>query len=208
MKFAVKTIIIIAALVMLFPPVHAAELESGFMDTKWTTLVKDLKDFTIVAGSERIAYYVNPQRKYVFFGKEIPDDVVYGFYDDKFFAVYVDIEGIDIFSQIKSYIQQKYGVPNKTSRETRSDLPTLTNRRETRGDLTTYTWKLNQVQIKFKHHETTGKMKISFYYLPIAKQVNAEMKKNLEAEPPGPIFPANPFRQSEAPGPEIEFMRF
>jgi len=161
-----------------------------------------------VGGSERIAYYVNPQRKYVFFGKEIPDDVVYGFYDDKFFAFYVDIEGIDIFSQIKSYIQQKYGVPNKTSRETRSDLPTLTNRRETRGDLTTYTWKLNQVQIKFKHHETTGKMKISFYYLPIAKQVNAEMKKNLEAEPPGPLFPLLPFSNYDGPVPTMEFMSF
>ena len=109
-------------------------------------------------------------------------DVVYGFYDDKFFAVYANIDGIDIFSQIKSYIQHKYGVPSKTSRETR-------------GNLTTYLWRLNQTQIKFKHHETSGKMKISFYYLPIAKQANAEMKKNLEAEPPGPLFPLNALQQ-------------
>jgi hypothetical protein len=208
MKLAVKTIVIATALAMLFSPVQAAELESGFMDTKWSTPVTDLKGFSKVGGSGKISYYVNPQRKYVFFGKEIPDDVVYGFYEDKFFAVYVDIDGIDIFSQIKSYIQQKYGVPDKTTQETRSDLPTLTSRRETRGDFTTYTWKLNQVRIKFKHYETTGKMKISFYYIPLAKQVNAEMKRNLENEPPDPIFPANPFRQSEAPGPEIEFMRF
>jgi hypothetical protein len=209
MKFAVKTIMVAAVLGMLFAPAQAAELESGFRDTKWSTSAKDLKGFTKVGGSEKIVYYVNPERKYTFFGNEIPDDVVYGFYDDKFFAVYVNIEGIDIFSQIKSYIQRKYGMPSKTSRETRSDLPTLTSRRETRGDLTTYIWRLNQTQIKFKHHETSGEMKISFYYLPIAKQANAEIKKNLEAEPPGPVFPLSPFYQTESPNwQQIEFMSF
>ena len=208
MKFKVKTIVVAVFLGMLFVPVQAAELESGFMDTQWATPAKELKGFTKVGGSEKIAYYVNPQRKYTFFGSEIPENVVYGFYDDKFFAVYVDIDGIDIFSQIKSYIQKKYGMPNKTSRESRSDLPTLTSRRETRGDLTTYIWRLNQTQIKFKHHETTGDMKLSFYYLPIAKQVNAEIKKNLEAEPPGPHFPLSPFSSYDGPVSMLEFMSF
>ena len=194
MKSAVKTIMVAAVLGMLFAAVEAAELEAGFMDTQWATPAKDLKGFTQVGGSEKIAYYVNPQRKYTFFGNEASDHVVYGFYDDKFFAVYADIDGIDIFSQIKSYIQHKYGVPNKISRETR-------------GDLTTYSWKLNQTQIKFKHHETSGKMKISFYYLPIANQVNAEMKQDLENEPPGPIFPLSAARQSEAIQ-QMEFFSF
>ena len=196
MKFLVKTIIVAAALGMLFVPVQGAELESGFMGTKWATPAEELKGFTKVGGSEKFAYYANAQRKYTFFGKEASDHVVYGFYDDKFFAVHADIEGIDIFSQIKSYIQKKYGVPSKTSRETR-------------GGLTTFIWRLKQTQIKFKHHETSGKMKISFYYMPIAKQANAEMIKNLEAEPPGFVFPPDPFYQSESPNwQQIEFMRF
>jgi len=195
MKLAVKTIMVAAVLGMLCAPLQAAELESGFMDTKWSTPAEDLKGFTRVGGSEKIAYYVNPQRKYTFFGTEVPNDVVYGFYDDKFFAVYATIEGIDVFSQIKSYIQHKYGVPNKISRETR-------------GDLTTYSWKLNQTQIKFKHHETSGKMKISFYYMPIASQVNAEMKQESENEPPEPIFPLSARRQSEAIQQQMEFLSF
>jgi len=196
MRSTLKTIMVAAVLGILFAPVQAAELESGFMGTQWSTPAKDLKGFTRVGGSEKIAYYVNAQQKYTFFGNEVPNDVVYGFYDDKFFAVYVDIMGIDVFSQIKSYIQHKYGVPSKTSRETR-------------GDLTTYVWRINQTQIKFKHHEKSGKMKIAFYYLPIAKQVNAEMKKNLEAEPPVGGFPLMPFGNSESPNwQQIEFMRF
>jgi hypothetical protein len=195
MKSVLKTIMVAAVLGMLSAPAQAAELDSGFMDTKWSTSAKDLKGFTQVGGSDKIAYYVNPQRAYTFFGTEVPDDVVYGFYDDKFFAVYATIEGIDIFSQIKSYIQHKYGVPNKVSRETP-------------GNLTTYSWKLNQTQIKFKHHETSGKMKIAFYYLPIANQANAEMKQALEDEPPGPVFPLSAVRQSEAIRQQMEFLSF
>ena len=196
MKFAVKTIMVATVLGMLFAPVQAAELESGFRETKWASPAKELKGFTKVGGSEKFAYYVNPQQKYTFFGNEVSDHVIYGFYDDKFFAVYANIEGIEIFSQIKSYIQHKYGIPSKTSRETR-------------GNLTTYIWRLKQTQIKFKHHETSGKMKISFYYMPIAEQANAEMIKNLEAEPPGFVFPLDPFYQSESPNwQQIEFMRF
>ena len=195
MKFAVSTIMVAAFLCMLFAPVQAAEVDFGFLETKWSIATKDLKGFTKLGGSEKMAYYVNSQRRYTFFGHEVPNDVVFGFYNEKFFAVYVDIVGIDIFSQIKRYIQNKYGVPNKISRETKSDL-------------TTYTWRLNQTQIKLKHYETSGKMKISFYYLPIAKQANAEIKKNLEAELPGPIFPLNPFSNYDGPVPMVEFMRF
>jgi hypothetical protein len=42
----------------------------------------------------------------------------------------------------------------------------------------------------------------------IAKQVNAEMQKNLEAEPSGPFFSLLPFSDYEGLGPMIEFMRF
>ena len=63
MEFAVKTIMVATVLGMLFAPVQAAELESGFMETKWATPAKDLNGFTKVGGSEKFAYYVNPQRK-------------------------------------------------------------------------------------------------------------------------------------------------
>ena len=98
MKFAVKTIMVAAVLGMLFAPVQAAELEAGFMETKWATPAKDLKGFT--------------------------------------------------------------------------------------------------------------KMKIAFYYMPLAKQANAEMIKNLEAEPPWPDFSLYPFSNYGGPLPMVEFMRF
>jgi len=111
MKFAAMAIILAAVWGLLVTPVQAAGLESGFMDTQWSTPSKDLNGFTKEGGSEKMAYYVNHQRKYTFFGTDVPNKVVYGFYEGTFFAVYVNIEGIDIFSQIKSYIQHNYGAP-------------------------------------------------------------------------------------------------
>jgi hypothetical protein len=196
MQTVLKAIAIVAFAAGLALPVRAADIESGFLGTKWGTQAQELKGFTRVGGKGKFAYYVDPQRKYTFFGNEVPErDVVYGCYEDRLFAVYADIEGIDVFSQIKSHIQRKYGVPTKTSRETR-------------GDLTAYVWRLKQSQIKFKHHETSGKMKIALYYLPIAKQANAEMLKNLEAEPPGPFFSPLPFSSYDGPIPMFEFMDF
>ncbi|MFO7707862.1 MAG: hypothetical protein R6V84_06790 [Desulfobacterales bacterium] len=202
MKSALKTVIVAGILSMLLPQGHAAEIEAGFMDMRWSSSATDVEGLTRVGEKEKIAYYVYRQRKYTFFGNENPADVVYGFYEDKLFAVYADIEGIDLFSQIKSYIQHKYGIPNKVSRESRSKLNSTTG-------LTTYIWRLNQVQIKFKHDEMSGKMKISLYYLPIAKQVNAEIEKNLEADASSPFSYVSPFPyQADAIWQQREFMNF
>jgi hypothetical protein len=195
MRAVLKTIVIAAFALGLALPVRAADIESGFLGTKWGTPAQELKGFTRAGGKGKFAYYVDPQRKYTFFGNEVSEPVVYGCYEDRLFAVYADIEGIDVFSQIKSHIQRKYGVPTKTSRETR-------------GDLTTYVWRLKQSQVKFKHHEASGKMKIALYYLPIARQANAEMLKNLEAEPPGPFISPLPFSSFDGPIPMFEFMDF
>ena len=89
MQFGVMTIILAAIWGLLVTPVQAAGLEYGFMDTKWSTPAKELNGFAKVGGSEKMAYYVKPQRTYTFFGSEVPNKVVHGFYDDKFFAVYV-----------------------------------------------------------------------------------------------------------------------
>ena len=43
-----------------------------------------------------------------------------------------------------------------------------------------------------------GAMKLSFYYLPIAKLANAEIQKEMDDEPPEPRFPLSSTRQKEA----------
>lgn len=162
---------------------HASDLEKGFMDTTWATPVSELQGLAPVGKDGKVTYYVKTDRDWRIFGTEVPE-VVYGFYEEKLFAVYVDLEAIDAFTQIKRYIGQKYGLP-KTSRETR-------------GDLTTYSWTVKDTRIKFKHGTAYSRMKLGFYYLPIAGRLNSELKKELEDEPPEPIFPLSERRRKEA----------
>ncbi len=162
---------------------HASDLEKGFMDTAWATPVSELPGLSPVGKDGKVTYYVKPDRAWRIFGTEVPE-VVYGFYEEKLFAVYVNLEAIDAFTQIKRYIGQKYGLPKIS--------------RETRGDLTTYSWTVKDTRIKFKHGEAYSRMKLGFYYLPITGRLNSELKKELENEPPEPIFPLSERRRKEA----------
>ena len=181
-----RTAIIAAVLAAAFGAMSAAhglELEAGFLDTPWATPRSEIKGLSKVGADGKVAYYVKPDRAYRIFDTEVPE-VVYGFYDEKLFAVYVNLEEIDVFSQIKRYIGQKYGLP-KTSRETR-------------GELTTYAWSVRDTRIKLKHGENYSRMKLGFYYMPLARRLNAELQKDFEDEPPGPIFPLSERRQKDA----------
>lgn len=178
--------IIVLALMAAFAPAdaaRAADLEKGFMDTAWATPLSELPGLSRVGQDGKVAYYVKPDRAYRIFGTEVPE-VVYGFYEEKLFAVYVDLEAIDAFSQIKRYIGQKYGLPRIS--------------RETRSDLTTYIWTVKDTRIKVKHGEAYRRMKLGFYYLPISSRLNFELKKEHEDDPPEPLFPLSERRRKEA----------
>ena len=161
----------------------AADFEKEFLKKPWGAPLSEFPGYANVGGSGKIAYYVNPKQAYMLFGTPL-SDLVYGFYDEKFFAVYAGLEAIDTYGAIKSQIQQKLGVPKISM--------------ESRGGLTTYSWKTGDTRIKMKHYGASGSMKLSFYHLPIANQVNAELQKELDDEPPEPLFPLSRTRQKEA----------
>lgn len=161
----------------------AADFEEEFLNKPWGAPLSEFQGYAHVGGSGKIAYYVNPNQAYSVFGTPL-SEMVYGFYDEKFFAVYASLEAIDTYSAIKRQIQQKLGVPKISM--------------EARGELTTYSWKTGNTRIKLKHADASGAMKLSFYHLPIAGRVNAELQKDLEDEPPEPLFPLSKTRQKDA----------
>lgn len=162
---------------------EAADLGKEFLQKPWGAPLSEFPGYSNVGGSGKIGYYFNPKQAYTIFDAQV-SDLVYGFYEEKFFAVYVRLEAIDTYSSIKHEIQQKFGVPKISM--------------ESRGGLTTYSWKTGDTRIKMKHHDASGAMKLSFYHLPIASRVNAELQKEMDEEPPEPIFPLSKTHQKEA----------
>jgi hypothetical protein len=162
---------------------QAADFEKEFLNKPWGAPVSDFPGYRNVGGSGQIKYYVNPKQAYTILGVHLTN-FVFGFYEDKFFAAYATLGAIDSYGAIKHQLQQRLGVPKISM--------------ESQGGLTTYSWKTGETRIKMKYHDISGAMKMSFYYLPIASQVNAERQKEVEDEPPEPPFPLNEFRRKEA----------
>jgi hypothetical protein len=137
--------------------VHAADLKEGFMDTKWQTDLNSLSNFLKLEEKEKFSYFVNPTVVHVIDDVKIPQ-VIYGAYENKFFAVYIEIDTFDVYNQMKRYITEKYGRPKMTM--------------QINPDRITYTWKHQPAKIKLKLNEETGKMKLAFYYTPLSTKVN------------------------------------
>ena len=77
---------------------------------------------------------------------------------DKFFAAFIAVESIEVFHRAKDRLTQKFGSPK-----------TILN---TQNRQTIFSWKQADTRIKLKLNEKEGKMKLAFYYTPIAGKVN------------------------------------
>lgn len=146
---------------------QAADLKDGFMGTEWQTDLSAMKDFLKIKEKEDLSYYVNPTVRYVINGIEIPQ-VIYGAYQQKFFAVYIGIDTFDVFNNLKNHITEKYGKPKTKIR--------------INPDRTDYLWKQGDIKIKLKLNEQSGDMKLGFYYTPLSNKVNAVLQEALQKE--------------------------
>ena len=167
---------------------HAADLKDGFLGIRWGTDIADLPDFVKVAEKHDVIYYGNPKKSYTLFDIDVPY-VTYAFHSGKFFAAFVDVASIDVFGNLKEHISRKYGLPRTTyyfNQEQRI-----------------YSWKYEDTKIKLKLYENEGKMKLGFYYEPLARKVNKELREAYP-QPRKPVFPLDERRLNEA----LEVMGF
>lgn len=148
--------------VMLFIAIGfagAEELEEGFMGMRWTSPAAAHEGLTRLYEKDIVAYYILPHIVHTIHEIPVPN-VVYGFYDDRFFAVYIQLESEEVFGEFRKYLKSKYGVPD-------TDLSTKTGE-------TVYKWKQGDIKIKLKTRADAYRMKLSFYYTPLSGKVNEE----------------------------------
>lgn len=141
----------------------AAELDDAFLGLSWGADLREQDGFSLLYQKGELRYYVNPDNVHEINGFEIPR-IVYGTYQHRLFAAYLEIDSPAVFNEIKNYMESRYGFP-KTS------WSVAANR-------TTHKWKYKQIKMKLKSSEADSRMKLAFYYSPISKQVNeAEAEK-------------------------------
>jgi hypothetical protein len=141
----------------------AVDLKEGFMGIQWESTVTQQEGLSQLYEKYNVDYYIQPNIVHTI--HDIPvSNVVYGFYDDKFFAVYIRLESEEIFGEFRKYFKSKYGIPKTTV--------------STKTGETVYKWKHGDVKIKLKTKEKNFRMKLAFYYIPLSTKVNEEQLEN------------------------------
>ena len=152
-------IFILATSLYLFTSAWAADLEEGFMGYKWGDDIWQYDGLKQLYKKGGITFYSNPGESYIIEDVEI-GDVIYGFYEGKFYAVYINIDSLDKYDEIERHMKAKYGLPDSKS--------------SSKEQLFTYKWKYKDVTIKLKTDQLKGNMKVAFYHGPTASGLKKE----------------------------------
>ncbi len=137
----------------------AANLQDGFMAYQWGEDISRYDELTPLHTRGDFTYYSHPGESYSIDDISI-NNVVFGFYKDQLFAVYVGIDSFETYDKINLHMKNKYGIPD--------------TKISTKDYLTTYKWKYQDVSIKLKTGQIDGKMKLAFYYRPLSGDINKE----------------------------------
>lgn len=168
----IRCFVLTLAIGALMAPAHAADIQTGIHDMPWGSHASRHDHLTRVRESGPVSYYVNTNMIYSVAERSVPG-VVYGFYKDQLFAVYIRLAAPDQFYHMEKRFSAEYGEPEKTVARG--------------GDMTVYRWKQNQVKIKLKLNEPEAEMKVGIYYVPLSAQLN---EAQAEEAPEGVFSPA------------------
>jgi hypothetical protein len=165
---------------------QAADLKDGFFDIAWKTDLSQKDGFRKISENVNVSYFINPKRAYKIADVKIMD-VLYGSFANQFFAVYINIEAIDVFAQLRRHINHKYGLPKKK----------IINMAQP-DQQTVYQWKYEKTKIKLKIYRDRDTMKMAFYYSPLSVQVNEQQQEAFQETHKKPIFPLDKTRMQQA----------
>jgi hypothetical protein len=183
MRKSIYLIIFITVFLLRTGSLYAADLKNGFFDIQWKTDLSQVDGFKKVGENLNVSYFINPERVFTINDIKIPD-VVYGSHADQFFAVYINIDNIEVFAQVKRHMNRNYGVPRISKR-----MP---------ADQTTFQWKHEKTKIKLKTYETRSNMKLAFYYTPLSRMVNESQQEAFHENFRRPRFPLDDRRMQNA----------
>lgn len=142
----------------------ASDIQTGILHYKWGESASKYTGLSKIGDKGDVSYYSKPGEVYTI-GMESIDKVIYGFYKDQLFGVYLNIDSIEVYDSLLSYMKSQHGLPAyKTTAE----------------KLTVYKWKQQDVTIKLKKNEQTQKIKLAFYYQPFSSKLQTKQWEELD----------------------------
>jgi hypothetical protein len=160
--------VIIGVLLMvsayLVTTVAAQDMQTSFSGINWGGPVAEARGLTLLRQSGDESYYTKPDDFYSLGGVTC-DEVIYGFYQNQFYAAFMRISNQKDFKAVREHLTERFG-------DARSQM---------RMDRTIYIWDYLDVKIKLKHYEERPQSKLAYYYKPLSSKVN-EARKATKSE--------------------------
>lgn len=144
--------------------VYASDIQKGISQYKWGDSASMYAGLSKLGEKGEVSYYSKPGEKYTI-GNVSIERVIYGFYRDQLFGVYLNIESIEVYDKLLSHMKSLYGLP---ATKVRAD------------KLLVSKWKQEDVTIKLKFYETLQKMKLAFYHKKLSGELNAKQWEELD----------------------------
>ena len=158
------TIIMVSLVLLLGTNAGASDLQKGVLQYKWSDSASRYNGLSKLGDKEEVSYYSKPGEIYTI-GDVSVERVVYGFYKDQLFGVYLNIDSIEVYDKLLFHMKSQYGLP---AYKTTSD------------NLLVYKWKQQDVTIKLKMNKSARKMKLAFYYRPLSSKLNSKLWEELD----------------------------
>lgn len=158
MKCTIAGLICIA-LTCLTAPVAAQDLQTTFSGIRWGAPSEEARGLKLTRQDGDVHYFAKADDFYSLGGVNC-EKVLYGYYQDQFFAAFMQVKNQKEFKAVLEHLTERYG-------DARSQM---------RMDRTIYIWDYLDVKIKLKHYEELPEAKLAFYYTPLSAKVNEARK--------------------------------
>ena len=169
--------IICAVLLLGASAAAASDLQQGIAGMKWGDPVVNLSRFKQVLSKGDVNLYVDTEGVYTLASVEATR-AVFGFYQDRLFAVFLAIASPEIFADVRRALKAQMGDPETTM--------TLKNPQKI------YKWKRGKIRVKLKEYAATGEMKLAFYYTPLSRKLNKVQLEAMSDPSRLRLFPIDP----------------
>ena len=160
----IMTVIMVSLALLLGTNAGASDLQKGILQYKWGDSASRYNGLSKLDDKGEVSYYSKPGEMYTI-GEVSVDKVIYGFYRDQLFGVYLNIDSIKVYDKLLLHRKSQYGLPGYKT---------------TADNLIVYKWKQQDVTIKLKMNKPARKMKLAFYYRPLSSKLNAKQWEELD----------------------------
>ena len=163
-----KAIFFIIAGIVIFTlmtgVVWAENINSGFGGIDWATPREAVLDCEKVEERGDIRYCMRRDQAHTLLGESIPE-VLYGFYKESFFSVFIRVEDEEAYRVTKKQLLDRLGSPESSL--------------DKEGMVAVLRWTRDKVRVELHNDRSVQGFQVAYYYMPVADKA-ARTHKNVK----------------------------